>query len=191
MYFSGDNMIKIVDEKIVPELLDESNILSKEIIEDYDYIKYKNDIKYVISLIKNNALYHITDRARLTLFISEDLKAYTKTENNNKINYNFISYAPGLYKGDVNLCYQLINRFIYAYNIGLNEIERYIIKELEFSNLKLSDEEITYRLMTYKNKYIWYKKSAYIKLGLVLKIDLTESDAIKIWREDKLLLHEI
>lgn len=184
-------MIKIVDEKIVPELLDGSNILSKEIIEDYDYIKYKNDIKYVISLIKNNALYHITDRARLTLFISEDLKAYTKIENNNKINYNFISYAPGLYKGDANLCYQLINRFIYAYNTGLNEIERYIIKELEFSNLKLSDEEITYRLMTYKNKYIWYKKSAYIKLGLVLKIDLTESDAIKIWREDKLLLHEI
>lgn len=81
---------KNVDEKIVPELLDESNILSKEIIEDYDYIQYKNDIKYVISLIKNNALYHITDRARLTLFISEDLKAYTKIENNNKINYNFI-----------------------------------------------------------------------------------------------------
>ena len=52
----------------------------------------------------------------------------------------------------------------------LNEVEKFIIKSLEFDEPPLTDEELIDRLMTYKNGYYLSKKSAFIKLALQLDI---------------------
>ena len=50
------------------------------------------------------------------------------------------------------------------------EVEKFIIKSLEFDNPPETDEELMDRLMTYKNGYYLSKKSAYIKMALQLNI---------------------
>ena len=52
----------------------------------------------------------------------------------------------------------------------LNEVEKFIIKSLEFDNPPETDEELMDRLMTYKNGYYQSKKSAYIKMSIQLNI---------------------
>lgn len=52
----------------------------------------------------------------------------------------------------------------------LNEVERFIIKSLEFDNPKSTDEELEDKLMMCKKKYYQYKKSGYIKLEIQLRI---------------------
>ena len=155
-----------------------NNEIEAELIEDYDYIEYKNSVKYIIELIKNNSLYHIANQQSLTLEFDDNLNIINDEVYEFKNNYDYIAYAPSLYKGDIRLCYRLIERFKSGWNNTLNEVEKYIIKELEFTTPRLSDEELTDKLMTYKNKYILYKKSAYIKLGLIHKVDIKESDAV-------------
>ena len=56
-----------------------------------------------------------------------------------------------------------------SYN-HLNEVEKFIIKSLEFDEPPLTDEELIDRLITYKNGYYLSKKSAFIKLALQLDI---------------------
>lgn len=62
----------------------------------------------------------------------------------------------------------------------LNEVEKFIIKSLEFDNPPETDEVLIDRLMTYKNGYYISKKSAYIKMALQLNI----KDVIKRERTD-------
>ena len=52
----------------------------------------------------------------------------------------------------------------------LNEVEKFIIKSLEFDNPPETDEELMDRLMTYKNGYYLSKKSAYIIMAIQLNI---------------------
>lgn len=52
----------------------------------------------------------------------------------------------------------------------LNEVEKFIIKSLEFDKVISTDEELMDRLMKYKNRYYLCKKSAYIKMVLQLNI---------------------
>ena len=52
----------------------------------------------------------------------------------------------------------------------MNEVEKFIIKSLEFDNPVITDEELIDRLKTYKNGYYLSKKSAYIKMALQLNM---------------------
>lgn len=53
----------------------------------------------------------------------------------------------------------------------LNEVERFIIKSLEFDNPSSTDEQLQDQLMYCNKKYYQYKKSGFIKLGTQLQID--------------------
>ena len=73
------------------------------------------------------------------------------------------------YDSSIEMCMILLKRVKMSYD-HLNEVEKFIIKSLEFDEPPLTDEELIDRLMTYKNGYYLSKKSAFIKLGLQLDI---------------------
>ena len=58
----------------------------------------------------------------------------------------------------------------------LNQTEKYIIKCLEFDECPKTDEDLQELFLLSKNKYYRLKKSAYIKIGLYLKLN---SDNLK------------
>ena len=74
----------------------------------------------------------------------------------------------------------------------LNEVEKFIIKSLEFDNSVSTDEELMGRLKTYKNGYYNSKKSAYIKMALQLNIKniktYEEEDIIKKYLADRYII---
>ena len=74
-----------------------------------------------------------------------------------------------LYSDFSNLCMNLLKKVKASYD-KLNEVEKFIIKSLEFDNPPETDEELIDRLMTYKNGYYLSKKSAYIKMAIQLNI---------------------
>ena len=179
-------MIKVKDGKLQAELLDNKGTLSNKIIEQYDYIELKNDFAEIVDILSTNMLVHamyqealkyeITEDLEFKIFIDENVKDYTMTYDF-ATNYSYFSQTnTGIitldrknYDKSIEMCMILLKKVKASYD-KLNEVEKFIIKSLEFDNPPETDEELMDRLMTYKNGYYLSKKSAFIKLGLQLDI---------------------
>lgn len=180
-------MIKLVDNKLQAELLDSSGILSEKIIKEYNYIELKNDFEEIVDILTTNILVHSLHQEMLKYEVTEDLEFKIFVDDNvsdysmsyslgNNIFCEFyedtsiLSMNRAMYDASIELCIILLRRVKRSFD-KLNEVEKFIIKSLEFDEFKLTDEELIERLMTYKNFYYMCKKSAFIKMGLQLNIN--------------------
>ena len=179
-------MIQIKDNKVQAELLSGNGTLSERIIKNYDYIKIKNDFEEIVDILSTNLLVHslyqevlkyeITEDLEFKIFIDDNLKDCTITYDIDN-DYSYKSYSDSsiitldraAYDTSIEMCSLLLKRVKRAFD-NLNEVERFIIKSLEFDEPKLTDEDLMERLMKYKNGYYLLKKSAFIKMGLQLNI---------------------
>lgn len=179
-------MIKVKDGKLQAELLDNKGTLSNKIIEQYDYIELKNDFAEIVDILSTNMLVHamyqealkyeITEDLEFKIFIDENVKDYTMAYDLatdysyiSTTNTSVITLDRKAYDKSIELCTNLLKKVKASYD-KLNEVEKFIIKSLEFDNPPETDEELMDRLMTYKNGYYLSKKSAYIKMAIQLNI---------------------
>ena len=179
-------MIKVKDGKLQAELLDNKGTLSNKIIEQYDYIELKNDFAELVDILSTNMLVHamyqealkyeITEDLEFKIFIDENVKDYTLSYDLatdysyiSTTNTSVITLDRKAYDKSIELCTNLLKKVKASYD-KLNEVEKFIIKSLEFDNPPETDEELMDRLMTYKNGYYLSKKSAYIKMAIQLNI---------------------
>ena len=179
-------MIKVKDGKLQAELLDNKGTLSNKIIEQYDYIELKNDFAEIVDILSTNMLVHamyqealkyeITEDLDFKIFIDENVKDYTLSYDLatdysyiSTTNTSVITLDRKAYDKSIELCTNLLKKVKASYD-KLNEVEKFIIKSLEFDNPPETDEELMDRLMTYKNCYYLSKKSAYIKMAIQLNI---------------------
>lgn len=179
-------MIKVKDGKLQAELLDNKGTLSNKIIEQYDYIELKNDFAEIVDILSTNMLVHamyqealkyeITEDLEFKIFIDENVKDYTLSYDlatdysyMSTTNTSVITLDRKAYDKSIELCTNLLKKVKASYD-KLNEVEKFIIKSLEFDNPPETDEELMDRLMTYKNGYYLSKKSAYIKMAIQLNI---------------------
>lgn len=191
-------MIKFRDGKLELQMLDEAGCLNENIISQYDYIEFKNDFEEIVDILATNKLVHaihqeylkyeITEDLQFIIVFDEDYKDYTidKSPNSNETTVSnsdtsIITLDRKSYDKSIKLCMQLLKRVKKSFD-NLNEVEKFIIKSLEFDTPKSTDEELMYNLRMYKNKYYTCKKSAYIKLGLQLNIK-----NVKIREEDDII----
>jgi len=182
----GGKMIKVEDGKLQAELLDNRGTLSNKIIEQYDYIELKNDFAEIVDILSTNMLVHamyeealkyeITEDLEFKIFIDENVKDYTLSYDLatdysyiSTTNTSIITLDRKAYDKSIELCTNLLKKIKASYD-KLNEVEKFIIKSLEFDNPPETDEELMDRLMTYKNGYYLSKKSAYIKMAIQLNI---------------------
>ena len=179
-------MIIVKDGKLQAELLDNKGTLSNKIIEQYDYIELKNDFAEIVDILSTNMLVHamyeealkyeITEDLEFKIFIDENIKDYTLSYDLatdysyiSTTNTSVITLDRKAYDKSIELCTNLLKKVKASYD-KLNEVEKFIIKSLEFDNPLETDEELMDRLMTYKNGYYISKKSAYIKMAIQLNI---------------------
>lgn len=165
-------MIKVINNKIQGELLNDDGTLNERIIKSYDYIKFKNDFERIVDMLIMNQMAHQLYKEELKYEINDNLEfvIFFDDSNYNKTHTKVMSYSRQFYDNSTAACKALLVKIKSAWNY-LNEVERFIIKSLEFDIPPLTDEELIEELYTYKNKYFIYKKSAYIKLGTVLKLN--------------------
>lgn len=173
-------MILVKDNKLQAELLSSEGTLSNKTIKDYDYIEFKNDFEQIIDILSTNILVHSLYQDYLKYEVTEDLE-FKIISYNGLCDCSFTNYITSyedtsiltldraVYDSSIEMCTILLRRVKRSFD-KLNEVEKFIIKSLEFDESKLTDEEIIDRLMTYKNGYYLFKKSAFIKLGLQLDI---------------------
>jgi len=143
-------MIKVKDGKLQAELLDNKGTLSNKIIEQYDYIELKNDFAEIVDILSTNMLVHamyqealkyeITEELEFKIFIDENVKDYTMTYDFatnytyfSKTNTSLITLDRKNYDRSVEMCMILLKKVKASYD-KLNEVEKFIIKSLEFDN---------------------------------------------------------
>ena len=151
-------MIKVKDGKLQAELLDNKGTLSNKIIEQYDYIELKNDFAEIVDILSTNMLVHamyqealkyeITEDLEFKIFIDENVKDYTMTYDFatnytyfSKTNTSLITLDRKNYDRSIEMCMILLKKVKASYD-KLNEVEKFIIKSLEFDNPPETDEEL-------------------------------------------------
>ncbi|MBR6133518.1 MAG: hypothetical protein IKQ29_02240 [Bacilli bacterium] len=158
-------------------LLNDDGTLSERIIESYDYIKLKNDFNRILEIMEINLIHHQIYKEQLKYEIDDNLEfklffdnneEYCKELSRNGMN-GVITYSMQYYDSSTSACQKLLAQVKNAWGY-LNEVERFIIKSLEFDKPPLTNEDLEDLLSTYKNKLFIYKKSGYIKLGTSLKL---------------------
>lgn len=168
---------------IVVGLLDDTRVLSKTIIERYNYKDIKENFDYLVEILEMNKMYHSMYRDLLDYEVTDDLEFKTYV-NPSVVNFTYdtrenhlsttdtavFSLDKMLYEQYVELCKQLLLKVKQSWK-QLNEVERFIIKSLEFDNPSSTDEQLQDQLMYCNKKYYQYKKSGFIKLGTQLQID--------------------
>ena len=100
-----------------------------------------------------------TEDLEFKIFIDKNFKDYTLSYDL-ATDYSYISTTNTsditidrkAYDKSIELCTNLLKKVKASYD-KLNEVEKFIIKSLEFDNLPETDEELMDRLMTYKNGY--------------------------------------
>lgn len=185
-------MIKLVDNRLQADLLDCSKVLNSETIKNYNYIEFKNDFELIVDILSTNMLVHslyqeilkyeVTEDLEFKIFVDEGVNDYSlaydlKTGKyyESVVDNSILSIDRAVYDSSVELCIILLRRVKRSFD-NLSEVEKFIIKSLEFDEIKLTDEDLIERLLTHKNGYYTYKKSAFIKMGLQLNIrDLKQS----------------
>lgn len=168
---------------IVVGLLDDTRVLSKTIIERYNYKDIKENFDYLVEILEMNKMYHSMYRDLLDYEVTDDLEFKTYV-NPSVVNFTYDTRENHLsttdtavfsldkthYEQYVELCKQLLLKVKQSWK-QLNEVERFIIKSLEFDNPSSTDEQLQDQLMYCNKKYYQYKKSGFIKLGTQLQID--------------------
>lgn len=186
-------MVKIENGEIVVGFLDDTKVLSKSMIENYDYKGIKEDFDKIVEILEMNKLYHSVYREKLNYEINDHLEFITFTDEmeNYTISSNdagsYLSKTDGsvftldieLYKKYYELCELLLLKIKSAWS-HLNEVEKFIIKSLEFANPSSTDEELQDKLMYCNKKYYQYKKSGFIKLGTELQLGESKGKRINI-----------
>ena len=163
-------------------LLDDSGVISKETIKEENYKQYKKDFDEIIEILTLNKLYHSLYTEILDYHISDDLEFVTLAANTYetasrvkdipillKEDNQVFTMDKALYKTYYELCCDLLIKVKRSWN-QLNEVEKFIIKCLEFDTPPDTDENISYKLKYDSKKYYQYKESGFIKLGMQLKV---------------------
>ncbi len=182
--------------EIIACLLDETGVISKERIKKENYKQFKKDFDEVVELLSLNKLYNSMCSELLDYEITDDLEFKTIAENKYHTvtivrNSPVISYEDNeiltmdkqAYEHFHELCVDLLIKVKRSWN-KLNEVERFIIKCLEFDTPPDTDENISYKLKYDSKKYYQFKKSAFIKLGLQLKVSESKKSKYFILPED-------
>lgn len=182
--------------EIIACLLDETGVISKERIKKENYKQFKKEFDEVVELLSLNKLYNSMCSELLDYKITDDLEFKTIAENKYHTvtivrNSPVISYEDNeiltmdkqAYEHFHELCVDLLIKVKRSWN-KLNEVERFIIKCLEFDTPPDTDENISYKLKYDSKKYYQFKKSAFIKLGLQLKVSESKKSKYFILPED-------
>ena len=175
---------------IVVGLLDDTRVLSKKIIERYDYKDIKQNFDYLVEILEMNKMYHSMYRSLLEYEITDDLEFKTnvnpatrdytydvKAEHLSTTDTAIFTLDKTHYEQYIELCKHLLIKVKQSWKL-LNEVERFIIKSLEFDNPSSTDEQLQDQLMYCNKKYYQYKKSGFIKLGTQLQIDRAPKEVI-------------
>ena len=170
------------DGNIIVALLDDSRVISKETIKQENYKQYKKDFDEIVELLTLNKLYHSLYTEILDYHISDDLEFVTLADDTYKTassvknipillkeDNQVFTMDKALYKTYYELCCDLLIKVKRSWN-QLNEVEKFIIKCLEFDTPSDTDENISYKLKYDSKKYYQYKESGFIKLGMQLKV---------------------
>lgn len=187
---------------IVVGLLDDTRVLSKKIIERYDYKDIKQNFDYLVEILEMNKMYHSMYRSLLEYEITDDLEFKTnvnpatrdytydvKAEHLSTTDTAIFTLDKTHYEQYIELCKHLLIKVKQSWK-QLNEVERFIIKSLEFDNPSSTDEQLQDQLMYCNKKYYQYKKSGFIKLGTQLQIDIAPKEVIPPDFEDSKLTLE-
>ena len=182
--------------EIIACLLDETGVISKERIKKENYKQFKKEFDEVVELLSLNKLYNSMCSELLDYKITDDLEFKTIAENKYDTvtivrNSPVISHEDNeiltmdkqAYEHFHELCVDLLIKVKRSWN-KLNEVERFIIKCLEFDTPPDTDENISYKLKYDSKKYYQFKKSAFIKLGLQLKVSESKKSKYFILPED-------
>ena len=176
-------MVKYDGEgNIIVALLDDSRVISKETIKQENYKQYKKDFDEIVELLALNKLYHSLYTEILDYHILDDLEFITLADETYKTairvkgvpillkeDNQIFTMDKSLYKMYYELCCELFIKVKRSWS-KLNEVERFIIKSLEFDTPPDTDEDISYKLKYDSKKYYQYKESGFIKLGMQLKV---------------------
>lgn len=181
---------------IVVGLLDDTRVLSKKIIERYDYKDIKQNFDYMFEILEMNKMYHSMYRSLLEYEITDDLEFKTyvnpatrdytydvKADHLSTTDTAIFTLDKTHYEQYIELCKHLLIKVKQSWK-QLNEVERFIIKSLEFDNPSYTDEQLQDQLMYCNKKYYQYKKSGFIKLGTQLQIDRAPKEVIPADFED-------
>ena len=163
-------------------LLDDSGVISKETIKEENYKQYKKDFDEIVEILTLNKLYHSLYTEILDYHISDDLEFVTLASDTYKTasrvkdipillkeDNQVFTMDKSLYKTYYELCCDLLIKVKRSWT-QLNEVEKFIIKSLEFDIPPDTDENISYKLKYDSKKYYQYKESGFIKLGMQLKV---------------------
>lgn len=153
--------------------LDNSNMLSKNIIKEYNYFDMKEKILEVQCIIDTFQCIYINQNLGID-FNPKDFKLFCNNKSiNNVDNTKILSLNLSYYEKDIILAFDLVEKYISAWN-RLNGVERYILCNnllYELNDGALTDEDMIIDLGIYKDKYNHYKHSAYIKFGILLGLN--------------------
>ena len=176
-------MVKYENGEIIVGMLDDTKVLSKKMIEKYDYKKIKEDFDDLVELLEMNKLFHsvykerlqyeVTDDLEFKIFIDPNLHSYTAICNEEYLSESdaaILTMNKTTYEMFYELCEVLLIKIHLAWK-HLNEVEKFIIKSLEFDNPPSTDEELQDILLYCNKKYYQYKKSGFIKLGTQLQLE--------------------
>lgn len=176
-------MVKYENGELVVGTLDDTKVLSLKTIEKYDYKRIKQDFDELVELLEMNMLFHsiykerlkydVDDNLEFRIYVDPKLKDFTIGIEDGNVSYSdttVFTMDKTMYEQYYVLCEQLLIRIHKAWN-HLNEVERFIIKSLEFDNPSSTDEELEDKLMYCNKKYYQYKKSGFIKLGTQLQLE--------------------
>ena len=176
-------MVKYENGEIIVGMLDDTKVLSKKMIEKYDYKKIKEDFDDLVELLEMNKLFHsvykerlqyeVTDDLEFKIFIDPNLHSYTAICNEEYLSESdtaILTMNKTTYEMFYELCEVLLIKIHLAWK-HLNEVERFIVKSLEFNNPPSTDEELQDILLYCNKKYYQYKKSGFIKLGTQLQLE--------------------
>ena len=176
-------MVKYENGEIIVGMLDDTKVLSKKMIEKYNYKKIKEDFDDLVELLEMNKLFHsvykdrlqyeVTDDLEFKIFIDPNLHSYTAICNEEYLSESdtaVLTMNKTTYEMFYELCEVLLIKIHLAWK-HLNEVERFIIKSLEFDNPPSTDEELQDILLYCNKKYYQYKKSGFIKLGTQLQLE--------------------
>ena len=144
--------------ELIVGLLDDSGVISKETIKQENYKQYKKDFDEIVEILTLNKLYHSLYTEILDYHISDDLEFVTLANDTYKTascvkdipillkeDNQVFTMDKSLYKTYYELCCDLLIKVKRSWN-KLNEVEKFIIKSLEFDTPPDTDENISDKL---------------------------------------------